>query len=54
MHFAKKTLAEGLGPRRERCIVTYLFMRIHPKSENTPLKVRTTFLGGSSKGATGA
>ena len=44
--------AEGLGPRREHCLVTYLFMRIHAKSCRIfLLKVETSLLHGSRKGA---
>ena len=46
-HFAGNS-AEGLGSRRERCWsagVTYLFMRIHPKSFSIfLLKVVATLL----------
>ena len=47
--------AEDLGPRREYCLVTYLSVRMHPKSCHiSPLKVETTLLGGSRKGTFGA
>ena len=48
-----KNSAEGLG--REHCLVTYLSMRIHPKSCCIfPLKVETTLIGGSRNGLIGA
>ena len=53
--FCQKIQQRGLGPGDSAAGVTYLSMRIHPKScRIIPLKVVTTLLIGSRKDAVGA
>ena len=53
MHFVRNSTG-SLGFRRECCWALYLSLIIHPKSCCIfPLKVATTLLSGSGKGAVG-